>query len=397
MQIKLPRDVEYIIEKIESHGYLADVVGGPVRDFLLGKRPLDYDITTSATPDKVKEIFSDFRTVDTGIKHGTVTVVLGGVGYEITTYRVDGEYKDSRHPESVSFTDSLAEDLARRDFTMNAISYNPVRGFTDPFFGSEDIRRGVIRAVGEPRLRFTEDALRILRGARFSAVLGFSVEPQTRRAMSETAQLLSRVSEERIYTEWKKLLSGEFAYRALSEFSDIIGLILPEIGMPRLPDEARFMSSDFTTRQLALFYLSLGKGAAEAFEAAMRRLKTDKRTRTEGRMLLQSVGKYDTATERGRHLLLVAIGDAEMAEGLIRLECLLSLREPSDVESLREELARGIPYRISDLAISGDELTALGYRGRAVGEVLESTLLAVARGELSNEREVLLSSVTKLK
>ena len=397
MQIKLPRDVEYIIEKIESHGYLADVVGGPVRDFLLGKRPLDYDITTSATPDKVKEIFSDFRTVDTGIKHGTVTVVLGGVGYEITTYRVDGEYKDSRHPESVSFTDSLAEDLARRDFTMNAISYNPVRGFTDPFFGSEDIRRGVIRAVGEPRLRFTEDALRILRGARFSAVLGFSVEPQTRRAMSETAQLLSRVSEERIYTEWKKLLSGEFAYRALSEFSDIIGLILPEIGMPRLPDEARFMSSDFTTRQLALFYLSLGKGAAEAFEAAMRRLKTDKRTRTVGRMLLQSVGKYDTATERGRHLLLVAIGDAEMAEGLIRLECLLSLREPSDVESLREELARGIPYRISDLAISGDELTALGYRGRAVGEVLESTLLAVARGELSNEREVLLSSVTKLK
>ena len=397
MQIKLPRDVEYIIEKIESHGYLADVVGGPVRDFLLGKRPLDYDITTSATPDKVKEIFSDFRTVDTGIKHGTVTVVLGGVGYEITTYRVDGEYKDSRHPESVSFTDSLAEDLARRDFTMNAISYNPVRGFTDPFFGSEDIRRGVIRAVGEPRLRFTEDALRILRGARFSAVLGFSVEPQTRRAMSETAQLLSRVSEERIYTEWKKLLSGEFAYRALSEFSDIIGLILPEIGMPRLPDEARFMSSDFTTRQLALFYLSLGKGAAEAFEAAMRRLKTDKRTRTVGRMLLQSVGKYDTATERGRHLLLVAIGDAEIAEGLIRLECLLRLREPSDVESLREELARGIPYRISDLAISGDELTALGYRGRAVGEVLESTLLAVARGELSNEREVLLSSVTKLK
>ena len=167
--MRLPENVMLIIERLGARGYRADVVGGPVRDFLLGKTPSDFDLTTDALPEQIKAAFSDLRTVDTGIKHGTVSVIIGGEQYEITTYRIDGEYTDSRHPDSVTFTPDITEDLRRRDFTMNAIAYNPRAGITDPFGGREDVARGVIRAVGEPRLRFTEDALRILRGVRFRA------------------------------------------------------------------------------------------------------------------------------------------------------------------------------------------------------------------------------------
>ncbi len=395
--MKLPRDVEYIIEKIEAQGYRADVVGGPVRDFLLGKTPFDYDITTNAHPSEIKKIFSDERTVDTGLKHGTVTLLLHGECYEITTYRIDGEYLDSRHPESVSFTDSLTEDLARRDFTMNAISYNPKRGITDPFFGREDINDSKIRAVGEARLRFREDALRILRGARFAATLGFSVEEKTRKAMSETARLLSRIASERIYTEWKKLLSGKFSYRALTEFSDIIAVFLPELDTGKLPCEHRFLSADFYTRQLALFYLSHGECAGEYFDTAMRRLKTDKATRVEGTALLLSVGKYDNKTAHGRRLMLASLGDADMARRLLSLEVLLGITDGGCLDGLNSELSFGIPYRISDLKIGGTELRGLGYRGKEIGDALKRLLFAVARGEAENTREGLLSLVAQNK
>ena len=191
----LPKEPLYIIEALNAKGFRADIVGGPVRDFLLGKAPDDYDVTTDATPEEVKEVFSHERVIETGIKHGTVTLVKNGANYEITTYRIDGEYKDSRHPESVSFTKRIEEDLARRDFTMNAIAYNPKDGVTDPFFGKEDIRLGIIRAVGEPELRFTEDALRILRGARFSSRLGFVVEEKTKDAMQKKKELWEIICE----------------------------------------------------------------------------------------------------------------------------------------------------------------------------------------------------------
>lgn len=395
--MQLPRDVEYIIDKIESCGYFADVVGGPVRDFLLGKTPSDYDITTNAMPDKVKEIFKDERTVDTGLKHGTVTLVLRGECYEITTYRVDGEYLDSRHPESVFFTDSLTEDLARRDFTMNAVSYNPKRGISDPFSGREDIERALIRAVGEARLRFFEDALRILRGARFAATLGFSVEERTRAAMSETAHLLSRIAEERIYTEWKKLLSGEFAYFALSEFSDIISVFLPEINTERLPDKEKFGNADFYTRQLSLFYLSKGESAASAFDAAARRLKTDRATRESGVALLSSVGKYDGGTAIGRRIMLASLGDADLARRLLSLEELLGLADGEACAAAESELSLGVPYKISDLKIGGTELAALGYRGKEIGDVLRRLLFAVMRFEVENTSEALTAFVTQSK
>lgn len=204
MEIILPGDVSYIINKLEEAGYEAYAVGGCIRDILLGREPLDWDITTSAKPSFIKSCFK--KTVDTGIKHGTVTVVAGGTGYEVTTYRIDGEYKDGRHPGSVEFTGNLHLDLARRDFTVNAMAYNKKNGLIDIFGGFKDLKDGVIRCVGIPGDRFSEDALRMLRAVRFSAQLGFHIEEKTRQAIKDNASNLRKISAERIRTELSKLL-----------------------------------------------------------------------------------------------------------------------------------------------------------------------------------------------
>ena len=204
MDIRIPAPVEQIIAKLNQHGYEAYIVGGCVRDMLLGREPGDWDITTSALPGQVKEIFR--RTIDTGIQHGTVTVMTGSTGYEVTTYRIDGEYEDGRHPNSVSFTPNLTEDLKRRDFTINAMACNGSAGIVDEFGGQEDLKRRVIRCVGRPMDRFTEDALRILRAIRFSAQLDFSIEAETYEAIRVIAPNLSKVSKERIQVELTKLL-----------------------------------------------------------------------------------------------------------------------------------------------------------------------------------------------
>ena len=183
MQINIPSDVKRIIDRIEDAGYEAYAVGGCIRDALLKKEPHDWDITTSADPMTVKRLFS--KTFDTGIQHGTVTVLLGGENYEVTTYRVDGDYADGRHPESVTFTRNLADDLKRRDFTINAMAYNPEKGLVDLFGGQDDLKKGIIRCVGDPVERFTEDALRMMRAVRFSAQLGFDIEPATAAAIKK--------------------------------------------------------------------------------------------------------------------------------------------------------------------------------------------------------------------
>ena len=204
MKISIPAPAEEIIGKLNEYGYEAYVVGGCVRDMMLGREPGDWDITTSALPDQVKQVFR--RTVDTGIQHGTVTVMMGNEGYEVTTYRIDGEYSDGRHPNHVEFTPNLAEDLKRRDFTINAMAYNSRTGFVDEFGGAEDLKKGIIRCVGEPMDRFTEDALRILRAIRFSAQLGFLIEDRTYEAIRKIAPNMVHVSKERIQTELTKLL-----------------------------------------------------------------------------------------------------------------------------------------------------------------------------------------------
>lgn len=202
--IEIPKPAEEIIETLNSHGFEAYVVGGCVRDSLLGKKPQDWDITTSAKPQEIKTVFG--RTIDTGIAHGTVTIMRGKEGYEVTTYRIDGEYEDGRHPKDVTFTSNLEEDLKRRDFTINAMAYHPRTGLIDIFEGIQDLENKKIRCVGNPMDRFTEDALRILRAVRFSAQLGFTIEPQTRAAIKNIAPNLIHISKERIQMELTKLL-----------------------------------------------------------------------------------------------------------------------------------------------------------------------------------------------
>ena len=204
MKIEIPDGVERIIQKLNHQGYEAFAVGGCIRDTLLGREPKDWDITTSASPWQVKELFG--RTIDTGIQHGTVTVMDGRTGYEVTTYRVDGEYEDGRHPKSVKFTSSLKEDLKRRDFTVNAMAYSHKRGLVDEFGGLKDLKSQVIRCVGKPEERFGEDALRMLRAIRFSAQLDFSIDPGTWAAVKAIAPNLKKVSKERIQAELTSLL-----------------------------------------------------------------------------------------------------------------------------------------------------------------------------------------------
>ena len=227
MILEIPKNAETILHILEKAGYEAYVVGGCVRDSILGRSPDDWDITTSAKPEQVKALFH--RTVDTGLQHGTVTVLMEKEGYEVTTYRVDGEYEDGRHPKEVTFTASLKEDLKRRDFTINAMAYNPSSGLVDLFGGLEDIERKIIRCVGDPLERFTEDALRIMRAVRFSAQLGFAIEEETRKALKVLAANLKHVSAERIQTELVKLLVSPYPERLLEAWeTGMTAVVLPE-------------------------------------------------------------------------------------------------------------------------------------------------------------------------
>lgn len=227
MEITLPKQVKKIIETLEQAGYEAYAVGGCIRDSVLGRKPNDWDITTSARPMETKALFR--RTVDTGLKHGTVTVLMDGEGYEVTTYRIDGEYEDGRHPKEVLFTSDLVEDLRRRDFTINAMAYNEKDGMVDAFDGMGDMERRIIRCVGDAGERFTEDALRILRAVRFSAQLGFSIEEKTREAVMRLAGNLAKISAERIQTEMIKLLVSPHPEELRTAWeTGITAVILPE-------------------------------------------------------------------------------------------------------------------------------------------------------------------------
>ena len=229
MNLYLPKNVFDIISKIEDKGFECYAVGGCVRDMLLGLTPKDYDLTTNAKPDEIMSIFKDYKIIDTGVKHGTVAVIIDGEVYEITTYRIDGDYEDNRHPKNVEFTSSLKEDLARRDFTVNAMAYNPNKGVVDYFNGKEDLKFKAIRCVGDPDKRFKEDALRILRALRFSSTYNFSVEFNTYNAIAKNKNLLNNISKERISSELVKTLCGENCSYILRRFKDVFAVIIPEI------------------------------------------------------------------------------------------------------------------------------------------------------------------------
>ena len=400
IEMRVPADAEQIIEKLNEHGFEAYVVGGCVRDSLLGKEPEDWDITTSARPGEVKSIFS--RTIDTGIQHGTVTVMLNRQGYEVTTYRVDGEYEDGRHPKSVDFTTSLLEDLKRRDFTINAMAYNSREGLVDAFGGIEDLENRVIRCVGSAVNRFTEDALRILRAVRFSAQLDFRIEDETYEAISIIAPNLEKVSKERIATELTKLLlsshpekmkrvSDTGASRYVSEpFCRAAALNKDELRPLGLLPAVKYM------RWAGLLRREQGETAA----AILRDLKMDCDTMDKVKILV-SRWRIPISAEKPAILRVMNQIPPDLLDSLLCFQEVFAAelgegyRETlKAVKTLAEEIRRdGDPVNLKELAVDGRDLMAAGMKpGPALGKTLNALMEQVLEQPECNTREYLLNA-----
>ena len=393
-EFKIPKNVSLIISRLNDNGYRADIVGGCVRDIILSKEPDDFDITTSAQPEETERIFSDFKLLKNGIKHGTVTVIIDKEPYEITTYRFDGEYTDNRHPDRVTFTSNIDDDLSRRDFTVNAIAYNPKDKITDLYGGREDIQKRIIRAVGDPVSRFSEDALRIFRAIRFASVLDFKIDAGTGKALFEKKESLLGVSAERLYTEWKKLISGKGAYRILREYSEIVAVVIPELVNLVLLDEGSFDKASGELRELSLFALSTDL-PKDAFVTFSERLKTDSLHKKRGGIILDNLS-FPLSTYREIYSRLIAVGEYDILFDIIKLKILLGKEREESISILSKMQREGVAYRIKDLKINGDDLKMLGKRGVEIGLILNSLLNSVADGEIKNERDELLGKVKSL-
>lgn len=411
VRIALPKDVKHIIGVLMENGYEAYAVGGCVRDSILGRVPGDWDITTSALPMQVKELFR--RTVDTGIQHGTVTVMLGRNGYEVTTYRIDGKYEDSRHPESVEFTPKLEEDLKRRDFTINAMAYNDEHGIVDIFDGVGDLQRKIIRCVGNAHDRFDEDALRILRAVRFSAQLGFGIEENTARAAKELAVNLKRISSERIHTEFNKMLkSAHPDYFSVADAIGIMEIVLPEYHVMSAQDKAfvgalaKECACQLPERYAAMLFMSGGyseEGPADTAKRVLKRLKLDNDTINTASMLLRFGMLEITDDEpRIRHIIyetgdknILRILDFRAAYEKCIGNDITDVRRMYDICNMIFE--RGDCVSLKNLAITGRELIAMGVpAGRQMGEILNSLLMLVLDNPQLNDREQLPKEALKI-
>ncbi len=411
VRIALPKDVKHIIGVLMENGYEAYAVGGCVRDSILGREPGDWDITTSALPMQVKGLFR--RTVDTGIQHGTVTVMLGRNGYEVTTYRIDGKYEDSRHPESVEFTPKLEEDLKRRDFTINAMAYNDEHGIVDIFDGVGDLQRKIIRCVGNAHDRFDEDALRILRAVRFSAQLGFGIEENTAGAAKELAVNLKRISSERIHTEFNKMLkSAHPDYFSVADAIGIMEIVLPEYHVMSAEDKAfvgalaRECACQLPERYAAMLFMSGGyseEDPADTAKRVLKRLKLDNDTINTASMLLRFGMLEITDDEsRIRHIIyetgdknILRILDFRAAYEKCIGNDIADVRRMYDICNMIFE--RGDCVSLKNLAITGKELIAMGVpAGRQMGEILNSLLMLVLDNPQLNDREQLSKEALKI-
>lgn len=432
--ITLPSYALTAINTLEEAGFEAFVVGGSVRDMLMGKEINDIDIATDALPDETRNTFNAYRTIDTGIKHGTLTVLIDGSPVEITTYRIDKGYTDGRHPDSVDFTRSLREDLARRDFTVNAIAYNPKTGIIDPFEGEYDIKNMIMRCVGDAEKRFTEDSLRILRGLRFSSVLGFTLEADTMRAAIECRHLLKNVSAERIYAELSKMLCGKDIRRVLLTYPEIFEEILPELrGMNGFDQKNFHHIYDVWAHTAAVtasieptpylrfaallhdcgkpdcfsldsegvghFYKHARKSTDKA-EAALTRLKSDNFTKSRVTSLIKL---HDTPIEPEASVIKKKLNKygEELFFDLIKLQRADNMgqspafRHRQETYNKIEAVAREIIesqqcFSLKDLAVKGDDIAALGLRGRDIGTALKKLLNAVIDGKAENTKDSLL-------
>ena len=383
----LPSDTEYIFETLKKNGYEAYAVGGCVRDMLNGDTPHDFDITTSAEPEAVISLFK--KTVPTGIKHGTVTVIINGVPNEVTTYRTDGEYRDHRRPDSVIFVKSLREDLARRDFTVNAMAYNKRDGLKDFFGGKQDIQNRILRAVGEPERRFYEDALRILRLFRFSSVLGFNIEENTLKAALEYAPTLKSVSAERIYSELLKTLCGKNP-AALKPLTDISGLRFS--GLTSDPDYGILpLLGSADTKLFAFLY----SGGADV-TAALDFLRVPNKTKKAARDMLTLLNMPFPKTKPEIKEMLYLTSPVSV-ENYFDYKAAYGENCENARNMLSEIIENAEPYKISDLKIRGEDLKKLGIRGRETGEMLEALRKYVIPDPTLNTKSRLLEEIKNLR
>ena len=435
----IPAPVSEALERLERAGHAAYLAGGCVRDLLRGVPPHDYDLTSDALPEETMQVFSGLPVLPTGLKHGTVTVLLGGLPLEITTFRTDGTYSDGRRPDSVRFSRTIEEDLRRRDFTVNAMAWSPTRGLVDPYGGQEDLQNRLLRCVGVPEERFTEDALRILRGARFASCLGFALEEETERAMLRLTPALAKVSAERISAEFLRLLCGQDAERVLLRYRELMAFFLPELRASfDFEQHTRHHCYDVythtvkvvaavppepTLRLAALFHdiakpscfvLREGKGhfpnhpeqGAAMSETVLRRLRVEKKRIREVSLLIRMHDAYlkrspaEGAPDLLRSLpaaLVSPLLDLMEADAKAKADPKASL---DHVQALREEAerlqAQNPCLSLGDLAIRGDDLLAMGIpSGPEMGKLLRELLDRVSRGELENTREALLAAAKK--
>lgn len=441
MIMQLPRDVKFIIDTLTEAGYEAYAVGGCVRDTILGREPDDWDITTSAKPYEIKALFHP--TIDTGIQHGTVTVLRNHVGYEVTTYRIDGVYEDSRHPKEVTFTANLTEDLLRRDFTINAMAYNDTDGLIDEYGGLEDIRNGIIRCVGVAKERFTEDALRMMRAVRFSAQLGYEIEDKTADAIVELHQNLKNISAERINTELTKLLMSDHPdYLRKAYELGITSVVLPEFDQCMKLEQKHIhhcysvgehilhsldhVEKDKVLRYSMLFH-DLGKPAclswgddgqthfhghnvvsADLSHAIMKRLRFDNDTLAKVEKLVRN---HDRKIETNRRavrramnqmsvelfplLLLVKEADVYAQSDYKRQE---KLDELASLWELYDQVMESKEcVSLKDLELTGRDLIAIGLpTGPDIGRVLNELLVKVIDDPELNKKDILIEEAKKL-
>ena len=397
---KYPEQVAEVIGQLESAGYAAYIVGGALRDALLGREAHDFDVTTSALPGDMVRIFSDYPVIETGLKHGTLTVLVDHCPIEITTFRIDGEYRDARHPDGVTFTDRVEDDLARRDFTVNAMAYNERRGLVDAFGGCEDLAAGVIRAVGDPVARFSEDALRILRAFRFLSKLDFAIEPETLAATRTCRGGLAQISAERITAELCGLFEGCAAGKALLAMieNDIFSAFAPDFKIDRgAVDGVELLPPVFETR-LAYFL----RGCTDGGECLIRQLRLSNASRSRVRSLLE-LRKFrflPLAEARIRRFLAAAGVYADDAEALIRVGDFFDLSEDQSdrlLSGMEAARARGVCLTVASLAVDGRALMALGIQGRAVGETLNALLDRVLENPSLNKKDTLLAMAEEFK
>ena len=429
----LPQEVLEILRRLNGHGYEAYAVGGCVRDQLLGRTPDDWDLTTSARPDQVMELFAP-HCIPTGLQHGTVTVRQNHRSFEVTTFRTDGIYSDHRHPDEVCFSDRLEEDLKRRDFTVGAMAMDAGGRIVDLFGGREDLENGVIRCVGEADRRFDEDALRIMRALRFASVLGFSIAPDTADAIRRGREKLRHIAAERICVEMTKLLCGADAARVLLEFPEVIGVFLPEmlpaVGFDQKNRHHCYDVWEHTVRAVeatpvepvlrwTMLFHDLGKpycftedeaGVGHFYghgkisrtlaAEAMSRLKFDNDSRNRIELLVDWHDRVIPCTRRGLRRALNKLG-ADGAAQLIAVKRADNLAQAPAYrdrqreldraeETIAELMAEDACFSLKQLAVNGRDMMALGLSGPAIGQMLQQLLDQVLEEKLPNDRETLL-------